>query len=216
MALAVLLFAEDDAREIFEIHLVADAGVRRNDFEILKSFLAPAEKGVALDIALHFEVGVEGEGAGDAEFVHLDGMVDHQFGGEQRIDFLWIAAEFAHGVAHRGEIDHRGNAGEILEQDARGHEGDFFFGGALSARGIPAGERADVFVEDEAVVFVAQQIFEQDFQGKGQARDVADAGAFERGEVVDFEGAAADVEFGARAECVFGLGAHARIAAPMI
>ena len=72
---------------------MADAGVRRNDFEILKTFLAPAQEGVALDIALHFEFGVEGEGAGGAEFVHLHGMIDHEFGGKQRIDFLGIAAE---------------------------------------------------------------------------------------------------------------------------
>ncbi len=210
------LFAEDDAGEIFEIDLVADAGVRRNYLEILKTFLAPAQESVTLDIALHFEVGVEGEGAGDAEFVHLDGVVNHQFSGEQRIDFFWFAAELAHGFAHRGEIHYCGNAGEILKQHAGGHERDFFFGGALGARGIPGGQRADVFIENEAAVFVAEQVFEEDFQGKRKARDVADAGAFERGKVVDFEGVAANVEFGARAEGVFGLGAHARVAAPVI
>ena len=29
-------------------------------------------------------------------------------------------------VAHGGEIDHAGDAGEILQQDARGHEVDLF------------------------------------------------------------------------------------------
>ena len=88
-----MLFTEDDAGEVFEIDLVADAGVRRNDFEILKAFLAPAQEGVALDIALHFEVGVEGEGAGDAEFVHLHGVVNYELGGEQGIDFFRVAAQ---------------------------------------------------------------------------------------------------------------------------
>ena len=55
------------------------------------------------------------EGAGAAEFVHLHGMIDHQLGGKQRIDFLRIAAEFAHGVAHGGQIDDGGHAGEILQ-----------------------------------------------------------------------------------------------------
>ena len=136
---AVLLFTEDDAGQIFEIDLVADASVRRNYFEILKAFLAPAQEGVALDIALHFEVGVEGEGAGDAEFVHLHGVVNYQLGGEQGIDFFRFAAQLAHGFAHGGEVHYGGNAGEILEQDAGGHEGDFFFGGALGARGVPGG-----------------------------------------------------------------------------
>ena len=122
-------------------------------------------------------------------------MVDHQFGGEQGIDFFRIAAQLAHGLAHGREVHHGGDAGEILQQHARGHERDFFFGGARCARGIPARQRVDVFVENEPAVFVAQQIFEEDFQGKGQARDVADSGAFERGEAVNFEGAAADVEF---------------------
>src|SRR5215467_8312262 len=41
----------NDAREIFQVHLAADTRVRRHDFEILKGLLAPAKKGVALDIA---------------------------------------------------------------------------------------------------------------------------------------------------------------------
>ena len=153
---AVFLFFENDAREIFEIHLVADAGVRRDNFEILKTFLAPAQEGVTLDVAFHFEVGVEEEGAGYAELVHLHGMIDHEFGGEQGIDFLWIAAEMAHRVAHGGEIDDGRDAREILKQNASGHEGNFFFAGAFGAGGIPGGEGANIFGMNEAVVFVAQ------------------------------------------------------------
>ena len=97
---AIFLLLENDAREIFEIDLVADARVWRDDFEILESFLAPAQEGVALDVALHFEVGVEEKCAGRAELVHLHGMIDDEFSGQQRIDFLWIAAELAHRVAH--------------------------------------------------------------------------------------------------------------------
>jgi len=61
---------------------MADAGVRRNHFEILKTFLAPAQEGVTLDIAFHFKVGVEEEGAGCAELVYLHGVVDHEFSGQ--------------------------------------------------------------------------------------------------------------------------------------
>ena len=39
---AVFLFFEYDAGEIFEIHLVADASVRRNDLKILKTFFVPS------------------------------------------------------------------------------------------------------------------------------------------------------------------------------
>src|SRR5580692_3348984 len=89
---AVLFFAKDDARKVFQVYLVADSGVGRHYFEILKTLLAPAQERIALDIALHFEVGVEGKSTGYAEFIHLDGVVNHQFGGKQGIDFFRITA----------------------------------------------------------------------------------------------------------------------------
>ena len=193
-ALAVLFFAEDDAREIFEIHLMADAGVRRDDLEILQGLLSPAQEGVALDVALHFETGVEGESVRGAEFVHLHGMVDDQLGGEQGIDFLRIAAELADGVAHGGEVDDGGHAGEILQQHARGHEGNFFF----AVGGVPGSQGGNVVGVDEAVVFVAKQVFEKHFQRKRQARDIADAGFRERVQAIDFKGIIADAQRGAR------------------
>ena len=105
----------DDAGKIFDVYLVADAGVRRDDLEIAEGFLSPAEEDVALDVALEFEFGVETEGAGAAEIVHLDGVIDHEFGGEKRIDALGIAAHSLHGFAHGGEIHDGGDAGEILQ-----------------------------------------------------------------------------------------------------
>ena len=98
--------------------------------KLCKALLAPAEEGVALDIAPHFHLGVEGERVSSAELVNLHGMIDYELGGKQRINFLCVAAEIFDGVAHGGKINHGRNAGEILEQHARGHEGDFFFGGA--------------------------------------------------------------------------------------
>ena len=67
-----------------------------------------------------------------------------------------IAAHFLHRFAHRGEIDDGGNASEILQQDARGHEGDFF----LRDAGSPRSESLDVFGVNEAIVFKAKQVFE--------------------------------------------------------
>ena len=102
------------ARQILDVHLMADAGVWRDDFEIAERVLSPAEKLVALDVALEFQFGVEAERIGLAEAVHLNGVIDHQFGREERIDALGIAAEFLHGFAHGGQVDDRGHAGEIL------------------------------------------------------------------------------------------------------
>ena len=47
-----------------------------------------------------------------------------------------------HRVAHRGEVDDRGHAGEVLQQHARRHEGDL--AASASAFGVPARERLDV------------------------------------------------------------------------
>ena len=186
-ALAVLHHAENNSREIFEIYLMADARIRRDDLEIFETLLAPAEKSVALDIALHFEIGVERKSVSRAELVHLHGVVNHKFGREQRIDFFRVAAKIANCVAHRGEVNNGRHAREILEQDARGHERNFFFSGAGRAGGIPAGEGAHVVAMNETVVFVAQKIFKQHLQRKRQARDVADAGAFERVQPINFK-----------------------------
>ena len=48
----------DDAREVLEVDLVDDAGVRRHDPEAVECALAPAEEGVALAVALELELDV--------------------------------------------------------------------------------------------------------------------------------------------------------------
>ena len=50
------------ARQVFQIDLMHDAGVRRHDLEIAERFLAPAQEDVAFAVALKFQVGVGAEG----------------------------------------------------------------------------------------------------------------------------------------------------------
>ena len=50
-ALAVRFLHENDARQIFQIHLMHDAGVGRHDGEIAKGGLSPAQEGIALFVA---------------------------------------------------------------------------------------------------------------------------------------------------------------------
>ena len=182
---------ENHARQVFQIHLMADAGVWGHHLEILEAFLAPAEESVALDVALKFEFGVEGERIRSAEFVHLHRMIDHQFGGQQRIDALRIAAQGADGFAHGRQIHDRRHAGEVLQQHPRGHEGDFFVGLGL---GIPLREGANVGGVDEARVFIAQQVFEQHFHREGKPGRISCAAAFESVEAVDTEFIAAYIQ----------------------
>ena len=43
----------------------------------------------------------------------------------QGIDLLWVASEPLHGGAHRSQVNYAGDAGEVLQNDSPGHEGDF-------------------------------------------------------------------------------------------
>ena len=113
-------------------------------------------------------------GLGGAELVDLHGVVDDQFGGHERIDALGIAAEGLDGVAHGGEVDDGGDAGEVLHEDAGGHVGDFAAGLGL---GVPVGEELDVVGGHVDAVFAAQQVFEQNFQAEGQAAEIEAARA---------------------------------------
>ena len=55
---AVLLAGPHDLGQIFDVHLVANAGARRHRAEVLQLLLAPAEELVALAVALVLEVDV--------------------------------------------------------------------------------------------------------------------------------------------------------------
>jgi hypothetical protein len=65
------------------------------------------------------------------------------------------------GLKRRG-FHYRGDPGEVLEQDARRHEGDL---GARQSLGVPFGQGLDILGADRLAVLVAEQVFQQDFQG---------------------------------------------------
>ena len=104
---------------MLEVHLVADAGARRHDLEVVERLAAPLEELVALAVALIFELDVLPERLRSAELVDHHAVVDDEVHRDQRIDLLRVAAELPHRVAHRGEVDDRRNAGEVLHQHAR-------------------------------------------------------------------------------------------------
>ncbi len=97
----------------------------RNHAKVLECLLTPAEKFVALAIALEFVFDVFRKGVRRAEAIDLHRMVDHQVDGYERIDFPRIAAQPMHCVAHGGQIDHRRHAGKILEHYPGGLERHF-------------------------------------------------------------------------------------------
>ena len=153
--------AEDDAREILDVHLVHDAGIGRHDPEVTEGVLSPSQKGIPLAVARELELGVQLKRIAAAEKVDLHRVIDDELDGLQRIDAIGIAAEANHAVAHRGEVDDTGDAGEVLKQHARGRERNLL----LQLRAwLPPCQRLDVVRVHEARVFVAKQIFEKDLQ----------------------------------------------------
>ena len=82
---AVFGVIKDHVGQIFEVDLMNDAGVRRHDAKVAEGFLAPAQEGIAFLIAAEFENRVFLKGLGGAEGVYLNGMVDYQVGGNERV-----------------------------------------------------------------------------------------------------------------------------------
>jgi hypothetical protein len=79
------------------------------------------------------------------------------------------AAERGDGVAHRCEIDHCRDAGQVLQQDPRGRECDLF----LARTGLcEVRERLDIRVGHVDTVLVAEQVLEEHLQRERQVLDV--------------------------------------------
>ena len=176
---------------------MANAGIRRNDLEIVQGILSPAQESVALDVALEFEFRVEREGHVGAEFVDLHRVVDHEFRGQQGIHLFRIAAQLADRFAHGGEIDNGGDAGEILQEHARGHEGNFLLRRGV---GIPAGQRLDISGMNESPVLLAQKIFQEHAKRKGELGDVPHSLFLKRAQSENFVGFAVNLKRVTRAE----------------
>ncbi len=167
------VFAErpDHLRQVFQVHLMADAGSRRHHAEVVERLLPPAQEFIALAVALELHLHVLLERRRRAELVHHHRVVDDQVHGHLRVDLRRIGAERHHGVAHGREVDHGRNAGEVLHQHPGRPVGDL----ALRRAGLqPSADRLDVVDVDGAVVLPAQQVLQQNLERERQGRDVAE------------------------------------------
>ncbi|MNX95690.1 hypothetical protein D3C86_1279730 [compost metagenome] len=177
--LAVLLLRPDGLAEIFEVDLVTDACAGRNHAEILERLLAPLQEAVTLAVALIFQFNVAGKGARRAEFIDDNRVVNDEIDGNQRIDLFRIAAKSLDTVTHGGKINHGGNTGEVLHENAGGAVGDFGFGQALVTK--PFGHRKDMFLGDGLAVLETQQVFQKNLHGIGQLGNALQAIGFSLG-----------------------------------
>jgi hypothetical protein len=99
----------------------------------------------------------------------LDGVIDDEIDGDEGFDELRIFFEPSDGIAHSGEINEEGYASEVLQNDARDGEGNFFRGRFLC---IPAGKILDIAWTSRKAIAVAKDGFEDDAEGNGKAGEV--------------------------------------------
>ena len=178
----------DDAREELEVHLVDDPGRRRNDLEVREPALAPAQERVPLAVPLELELGVAPIANGVANSSTCTEWSITSSAGSCGL-IRSGAAEVGHRVPHRGEVDDRRHAGEVLEQHAPGRERDLL---RRLRRRDPARDGLDVGRGDRDAVLVPEDVLEQDPQRVREAVDVEPR--LERLEPEDLELALADRE----------------------
>lgn len=102
----------------------------RNDGEVFEGGLPPLQELEPLLVPLELFLLVLGERIRSPRHVDLQGVVDHEVHGAQGVDLGGVALQASHCVPHGCEIDHEGDAGEILKDDPGGFEGDFGLNGS--------------------------------------------------------------------------------------
>ena len=178
-----------------------DTGRGGHDVEVLERLLSPLQELVALAVPLELALGVHAQRVVIAEGVDLNGVVDDQIDANLRIDLGGITLEATHRRAKRGEIDHGGHAGEVLQDDAGRLEGQLVRAGI---RRVPRRQPSHVVLLYRVVVDVPQNRLEQHLDRHRKALDVPDASVAERGQAVVVDGAGFGFESPFRVEVVNG------------
>ena len=176
-----ILAAMNDRGQVFQVDLVHDPRTGWHHTVVLERLLGPAEKGVALAVALVFTRDVLLEGLSRPEKVDLYGVVDDEVRGDQGIDPRRVAAHLPDTVPHGRQVHDRGYSGEVLKDHPSGHEGEV----SACVGGAPGRHRLDVFRRDVAVPCVAQGVLEEDANGEGEAVQSGDAHLLQAAQTVE-------------------------------
>ena len=157
----------DHAGQVLDVDLVHDAGARRHDLELVERGLAPAQELVALAVALVLEVDVALERV--RRVPNTSTITEWSItssAGASGLTLVRVAAELGDRLAHGGQVDDAGHAGEVLH-DHPGR-GELDLGVRLGGR-VPAGQRADVVGGDVRAVLGAQQVLQQHLEAEREA-----------------------------------------------
>src|SRR5512140_972580 len=110
--------------KVFQVDLVDDTGGRWNDAKVAEGFLTPLKEFVALPVALELDLRVALERFGSGKEIHLDGVVNDQVDGDERVDLFRVTTQASDRVAHGCQVDHSRDTGEILHDHTRRQEWD--------------------------------------------------------------------------------------------
>ena len=179
--------AQDALGEVFQIDLVDDADARGNHLEGVEGLHAPLEELVALAVAGELQIEVLLQRVTGAGEVDLHRVVDHEVDRYQGLDDLGVLAQLGHRRAHGGEIHQQRHAGEVLQDDARHHEGNL---GGPGFIGLPVGQFADIGLLNLQPVAVAEHALQHQSDGDREFGDRAHAGLFQGREAVELAGMA--------------------------
>ncbi|MBV6482781.1 MAG: hypothetical protein DIKNOCCD_02534 [bacterium] len=167
--IGMILSDHDHPGEVFEVHLMHNAGVWGHHPEVAEGILAPAQEGVTLPVAGEFQPGIQIQRQGISEGIHLHRVIDDQLGGQERIDLFRVTPQLKHGIAHRRQVDHRRHTGKVLQQDPSRHECDFT---VRFGFGIPFRQGLDLCGGYSMSILTAQEVLQQNFQRKWEAIEV--------------------------------------------
>ena len=165
-------FRQDDMREILQVDLVDDAGRRRHDPKTVQGLLPPAQKLIALAVALEFELRVLCECGTRSETIDLNGVVDDEVDRDQWVDGGGVTTQLVNRVAHSCQIDDGGYARKILKDNACGFERNLR---GLGEIGAPKGDVLNVLGGDAEPVLSAQGGFQKELDRFGQTINPGDA-----------------------------------------
>ena len=77
-----------------------DSGAGRNNFELVKCALSPAQELVALLITFVFELDISVCSIGGSKKISNHRVVNHKFDGVKGLDLVGVSTEFNDGLAH--------------------------------------------------------------------------------------------------------------------
>ena len=140
---------------------------RRHHPETLKRIGTPAQKLVALPIALKLDLSISPQRIRICKTIDLHRMIHNQIHRNQRLNPIWITTHTPHCRTQRRQIHQRRHTRKILQHHPRGLK-RYLYGIGISR--IPIRQRPDIFFTHLIPIQISQRRLEQHAHRKRQTR----------------------------------------------